>query len=57
MATEEIAELTHLFKQQVQYSGKCNVGKRSPAEQREYEKRRERIEQLFAELTGLRKAA
>jgi hypothetical protein len=50
-------ELTHLFKQQVQYFGKCNVGKRSPAEQREYQKRRERIQQIFAGLSGLRKAA
>jgi hypothetical protein len=61
MATERTSrikvELTHLFKQQIEYFRKCNVGELSPAERREYEKRRERIQQLFAELTGLRKAA
>jgi hypothetical protein len=50
-------ELTHLFEQQVEYFRKCNVGEPSPAERREYAKRRERIQHLFAELTGLRKAA
>jgi len=61
MATQRISqikpELTHLFEQQVEYFRKRTVGALSPADRREYDKRRERIQQLFAELTGLRKAA
>ena len=61
MATEGTSrikvELTHLFKQQVEYFRQCNVGEASRAERRKYEKRRERIQHIFAELSGLRKAA
>jgi hypothetical protein len=61
MATERISrikvELTDLFEQQVEYFRKRSFGELPPAEQHEYEKRRERIRQLFAELMGLRKAA
>ncbi|HEV2728468.1 MAG TPA: hypothetical protein VGV15_00425 [Terriglobales bacterium] len=60
MGAEKISriklELTHLFEQQVEYFRKRNVGEPA-AERREYEKRRERIRQLFAELSGLKKAA
>ena len=61
MAAERISririELTHLFEQQVDYFRRRNVGELSPAERREYDMRRERIRQLFAELSGLSKAA
>jgi hypothetical protein len=60
MASEKISrikiELTHLFEQQVEYFRKRSVGEPT-AERREYEKRRERIRQLFAELSGLKKVA
>ena len=61
MATQRISEikleLTYLFEQQIEYFRKHNAGELSPADRREYDKRRERIQHLFAELSGLRKAA
>jgi hypothetical protein len=61
MAAERISririELTHLFEQPVEYFRKRNVGELSPVERRQYDMRRERIRQLFVELSGLTKAA
>jgi hypothetical protein len=51
------AELTRLFDEQVEFFRRRAQQQPSPAEQREYQERRERIRQLFEELRGLRKAA
>jgi hypothetical protein len=50
-------ELTRLFEEQVEFFRKRSLGELAPIEQRHYEKRRERIRQLFAELYGMRKVA
>ncbi len=43
-------DLAQLFEQQVEFFRRRTLGETTPAEQRDYEKRRERIRQLFAEL-------
>jgi len=50
-------DLAQLFEQQVEFFRRRTPGETTPAEQRDYEKRRERIRQLFAELGRLTKAA
>ena len=50
-------ELTRLFEEQVEFFRKRNLGELAPIEHRQYEQRRERIRQLFAELSGMRKVA
>ena len=50
-------ELTRLFEEQVEFFRKRRFGQLVPVEHRQYEKRRERIRQLFAELSGMRKVA
>ncbi len=50
-------ELTRLFEEQVEFFRKCSLGELAPVEDYNYEKRRERIQQLFAELSGMRKSA
>jgi hypothetical protein len=50
-------ELTRLFEEQVEFFRKRSVGELPPIEHHKYEKRRERIRQLFAELYGMRKVA
>ena len=50
-------ELTRLFEEQVEFFRKRSVGELAPIECHKYEKRRERIRQLFAELSGMRKVA
>ena len=50
-------ELTRLFEEQIEFFRKRRLGERAPIEHRQYEKRRERIQQLFAELLGMRKVA
>jgi hypothetical protein len=50
-------ELTQLFEEQVEFFRKHSLGELPPVEHSKYEKRRERIRELFAELTKLRKAA
>jgi len=49
-------DLAQLFEQQVEFFRRRTLGETTPAEQREYEKRRERIRQLFAEVGRLTKA-
>ncbi len=51
------AELTRLFEEQVEFFRKRSLGEFAPVERHKYEKRRERIRQLFAELSGMRKVA
>jgi len=50
-------ELTRLFEEQVEFFRKRSLSELSPIDHRQYEKRRERIRQMFAELTGMRKVA
>ena len=50
-------DLTQLFEQQVEFFRRRTLRETTPAEQRDYEKRRERIRQLFAELGRSTKAA
>jgi hypothetical protein len=50
-------DLAQLFEQQVEFFRRHTLGETTPAEQRNYEKRRERIRQLFAELGRSTKAA
>jgi len=50
-------DLAQLFEQQVEFFRRRTLGETTPAEQRDYEKRRERIRQLFDELSRLTKAA
>jgi hypothetical protein len=50
-------DLTQLFEQQVEFFRRRTLGEATLAEQRNYEKRRERIRQLFDELSRLTKAA
>jgi hypothetical protein len=50
-------ELTRLFEEQVEFLRKRSLGELAPIEHHKYEKRRERIRQLFAELSGMRKVA
>jgi hypothetical protein len=50
-------KLTRLFEEQVEFFRKRSIGELAPIEHHKYEKRRERIRQLFAELNGMRKAA
>jgi hypothetical protein len=50
-------ELTRLFEEQVEFFRKCSLGEFTPIEHHKYERRRERIRQLFAELYGTRKVA
>jgi hypothetical protein len=50
-------ELTRLFEEQVEFFRKRSLGELAPIEHHKYEKRRERIRQLFAELSGMRKVA
>jgi hypothetical protein len=50
-------DLAQLFEQQVEFFRRRTLGETTPAEQRHYEKRRERIRQLFAELGRSTKAA
>ncbi|PYX13581.1 MAG: hypothetical protein DMG84_18560, partial [Acidobacteria bacterium] len=51
------AEIDQLFKQQVDFFRESACEAPTAAELREYEERRERIRDLFAELMGLRRAA
>ena len=48
------AELTRLFDEQVEFFRRRAQQQPNPADLREYQERRERIRQLFAELRGLR---
>jgi len=50
-------ELTRLFEEQVEFFRKRSLGELATIEHHQYEKRRERIRQLFAELNGMRKVA
>ena len=50
-------ELTRLFKEQVELFRKRSLGELALVEHHKYEKRREHIRQLFAELSGMRKVA
>jgi hypothetical protein len=50
-------ELTRLFEEQVEFFRKRSLGEFASIEHHKYEKRRERIRQLFAELSGMRKVA
>jgi hypothetical protein len=50
-------ELGRLFNEQAEFFRNGALGQLPPAELREYEKRRERIQGLFAELRELRKSA
>jgi len=50
-------ELGRLFNQQTEFFRKGTLAEHTPTELAEYEKRRERIRGLFAELNELRKAA
>jgi hypothetical protein len=50
-------ELTRLFEEQVDFFRKRSRGEVAPFEHHKYEKRRERIRQLFAELYGMQKVA
>ena len=54
-------ELTRLFKEQVEFFRKRSLGELALVEhhkyENKYEKRREHIRQLFAELSGMRKVA
>ena len=50
-------ELSRLFEEQVEFFRKRSLGELAPVEHHKYEKRRERIRQLFAELYGMRKVA
>jgi len=50
-------ELTRLFEEQVDFFRNRRLGKLAPVEHHKYEKRRERIQHLFAELNGIRKVA
>src|SRR5437899_5470639 len=51
------AELTRLFDEQVEFFRRRAQQQPSPAEQREYKERQERVRQLFGELRGLREVA
>jgi hypothetical protein len=55
--SEMKVELTRLFEEQVEFFRKRTLGEIAPVEHHKYEKRRERIRQLFAELSGMRKVA
>ena len=50
-------ELTRLFKEQVEFFRKRSLGELALVEHHKYEKRREHIRRLFAELSGMRKVA
>ena len=50
-------ELSRLFEEQVEFFRKRSIGELAPIEHHKYEKRRERIRQLFAELNGMGKVA
>ena len=50
-------ELTQLFEEQVEFFRKRSLGEQAHVEHYKYEKRREHIRQLFAELSGMRKVA
>jgi hypothetical protein len=50
-------ELTRLFEEQVEFFRKRSRGEGAPVEHHKYEKRRELIQQLFGELSGMRKVA
>ena len=50
-------KLTRLFEEQVEFFKKRSLGEQAPVEHYKYEKRREHILQLFAELSGMRKVA
>jgi len=50
-------ELTRLFEEQVEFFRKRSLAELAPVEHYKYEKRREHIRQLFAELSGMRKVA
>lgn len=57
MAREGISrikiELTRLFEQQVERFRKRNISDSSPAERRGYQKRRERVQKIFAAFPAL----
>ena len=48
-------ELTRLFEEQVEFFRKHSLGGLAPVEHHNYDKRRERIRQLFAELNECEK--
>ena len=50
-------ELTRLFEEQVEFFRSAVLGSLLPSSTIKYEKRREHIRQLFAELSGMRKVA
>ena len=55
--SEMKVELTRLFEEQVEFFRKRSLGELAPAEHHKYENRRERIRQLFAEVSAMRKVA
>ena len=50
-------ELSRLFSEQTEFFKKGTLRSHTPDELFKYEKTRERVRELFAELAGLRKAA
>ena len=50
-------ELTRIFEEQVEFFRKRSLGELAPIEHHKYEKRRERVRQLLAELSGMRRVA
>ena len=50
-------ELSRLLAEQTEFFKKGTLGSHSPDELFKYERSRERVRELFAELAGLRKAA